>query len=116
VPPITKPITPKPPKTPTKPPKVPTVVPPKPSPTCVEGMSDIFATAFNEQALFDTTLDKKSLVDSSEYGYGFWMRYLTRYPQVLTSGKNQPWYVVSRLTSNAEYKNVEMGDRTLAVF
>lgn len=36
----------------------------------------------------------------SEYGYGFWLRFLTAYPERLLHGKNQPWYFVSRLTVN----------------
>ena len=41
--------------------------------------------------------EPKNLV---EYGYGFWLRFLTIYPERLTSGKNAPMYFVSRLTTN----------------
>lgn len=29
---------------------------------------------------------------------------------------NEPWYFVSRLTSNGEYEDLRMGDRLLAIF
>ena len=44
------------------------------------------------------------------------MRFLTAYPDRLLNGKNAPWYFVSRLTSNMNYKNIEMGDRLLAIW
>lgn len=50
------------------------------------------------------------------YGYRFWMRFLTTFPERLLYGKNAPWYFVSRLTSNYNYQNVDMGDRLLAVW
>jgi hypothetical protein len=56
------------------------------------------------------------LDDVREYGYGFWMRYLTTYPVRLVSGKKDPWYFVSRLTKNDPYGNTALGDRMLAVF
>jgi hypothetical protein len=51
-----------------------------------------------------------------EYGYGFWMRFLTAYPVRMINGKNAPWYFVARLTSNKNYGNIGMGDRLLAVW
>lgn len=35
-----------------------------------------------------------------EYGYGYWARFLTAYPERLIYGKNAPWYFMSRLTVN----------------
>jgi hypothetical protein len=35
-----------------------------------------------------------------EYGYGFWFRYMTLFPERLWSGKNAPWYFLARLTVN----------------
>jgi hypothetical protein len=52
----------------------------------------------------------------TEYGYGFWARFLTAYPVRLANGKNAPWYFMSRMTSNKNYGNIGMGDRTLAVW
>ena len=51
-----------------------------------------------------------------EYGYGFWLRFLTAHPVRLFYGKNAPWYFVSRLTTNKEYENARMGDRALAIW
>jgi hypothetical protein len=51
-----------------------------------------------------------------EYGYGFWMRFLTAYPKRLISGKNAAWYFLSRLTYNEKYADAGMGDRTLAIW
>lgn len=51
-----------------------------------------------------------------EYGYGFWLRYLTTYPTRQWSGKNAPSYFVARLTSNNPYGDTDFGDRILAIF
>lgn len=62
-------------------------------------------------------LDKpEQLQDVREYGYQFWMRFLTRHPVPLYQGKKEPWYFISRLTSNKDYKNAEKGDRLLAIW
>ena len=44
------------------------------------------------------------------------MRFLTAYPKRMINGKNQPWYFVSILTTNENYDNIRMGDRTLAIW
>ena len=51
-----------------------------------------------------------------EYGYGFWLRFLTVYPKRLIAGKNEAWYFVSRLTSMNPYDNIRMNDRRLAIW
>jgi len=40
----------------------------------------------------------RSEVSFTEYGYGFWARFLTAYPVKLPNGKNAPWYFMARLT------------------
>jgi hypothetical protein len=57
----------------------------------------------------DSPVDSKEpilskLVDSDaaskrEYGYGFWLRFLTLYPKLLLNGKDAPWYFVARLAA-----------------
>lgn len=59
---------------------------------------------------------KEDLKDTREYGYGFWLRYLTRYPVPMMAGKREPWYFVSRLTRNNPNSNIGLGDRTLAIW
>lgn len=56
------------------------------------------------------------LKDSSEYGYGFWLRFMTRHPNPLFDGLTEPFYFVARLTENVPYKNTNLGDRVLATF
>ena len=51
-----------------------------------------------------------------EYGYGFWARFLTAYPERLLNGKNAAWYFMARLTKNEKNGNTEMGDRMLAIW
>ncbi len=102
------------PSPPTPPPKVPT--PKTPEPTCVEGPADIVDAAYNKEAVGDTKITGEKLKDVKEYGYGFWLRFLSRHPVPLLPGKNAPWYFVSRLTRNLPYDNINMGDRTLAVW
>jgi hypothetical protein len=55
-------------------------------------------------------------VDRDEYGYGYWLRFLTAYPKRLVSGKNADWYFVSRLTINNPHQDVGFGDRLLAIW
>lgn len=44
------------------------------------------------------------------------MRFLTCYPQRLTSGKNAPWYFLARLTRNNPHQDIGLGDRLLAIW
>lgn len=44
------------------------------------------------------------------------MRYLTTFPVRQWSGKNAPWYFVSRLANKENYADVGFGDRTLAIW
>ena len=69
-----------------------------------------------EQPVSEAAVSGKDLEDNSEYGFGFWLRFLTRYPTPLYQGKTAPWYFVARLTSNNPYANVNFGDRTLGVW
>jgi hypothetical protein len=82
--------------------------PPKPTDDVIESQWD----------KNDPALDKEhpNLGDLKEYGYGFWLRFLTTYPNRLPSGKNAAWYFVARLTKHKEYDNVRMGDRQLAIW
>ncbi|CAD8123997.1 unnamed protein product [Paramecium sonneborni] len=124
-----------PPKTPTiKPPPKPPVKPPSPevvvSPPppiiktpevmqkCIEGQKAIgdSSSAVDAKPVADIQVPDEALKDVIEYGYGFWSRWLTRHPQQLFEGMSEPWYFVSRLTSNDPYDNIKMGDRLLAVF
>lgn len=40
----------------------------------------MFDAAESETAVFDRVFSKDELAETREYGYGFWLRYLTRYP------------------------------------
>lgn len=54
--------------------------------------------------------------EGTEYGYGFYIRYLQEYPVQLKFGKQAPWYIVSRMTNNQKHDNIGMGDRLLAIW
>ena len=41
---------------------------------------------------------------------------MTRYPAVLENGLSEPWYFVARMTTNHPHKDIEFGDRTLAIY
>lgn len=65
-------------------------------------VTDIISVGANDESpkiieLPDDKLPRKI----EEYGYGFWLRFLTLYPERLLQGKNAPWYFVARLTANA---------------
>ena len=55
-------------------------------------------------------------MDTSEYGFGFWLRYLTRYPTEMFKGLEDPWYFIARLTKNNPTGNNNFGDRMLAIW
>ena len=54
--------------------------------------------------------------DLLEYGYGFWIRFLTYYPTRMIGGKRAPWYILSRMTKNPKPTDIGLGDRTLAIW
>jgi hypothetical protein len=89
---------------------------PEPEPTCVEGSPAVADAAFDKPAVADIKVNQADLKVARDYGYGYWMRFLTRYPTPMISGKIQPWYFISRLTRNNPYGNVEIGDRVLCLW
>ena len=40
----------------------------------------------------------KEPVSFTEYGYGFWFRFLTKYPENLEEGAKEPLYFISKLS------------------
>lgn len=61
----------------------------------------------------DSTLPE----DLTEYGYGFWIRFLTRYPVDMWHGKRAPWYILSRMTKSDKPGDTGgLGARTLAIW
>lgn len=61
-------------------------------------------------------LQGADLDDVSEYGYGFWLRFLAQYPVQLKTGLQAPWSFVARLTRNQDLGDIRIGDRLLAVW
>lgn len=52
----------------------------------------------------------------TEYGYGFWFRYLTTRPNRLYDPKPD-WMALARFTSNTDHKDLaNVADRTLAIW
>ena len=81
------------------------------------GDETIIDSGFDDvKPLADIQPTAENLKDIREYGYSYWIRYLTRHPKPMYQGKKEPWYFMSRLTSNKEYQNVEKGDRLLAIW
>jgi hypothetical protein len=91
------------------------VPPPPPVKVCVDGPK-VIADSTPKEPVSTVEINGKDLSDSSEYGFGFWMRFLTRYPTPFYEGKQAPWYFIARLTSNKPYANVNFGDRTLGLW
>jgi hypothetical protein len=58
----------------------------------------------------------EDIKDSRDYGYGYWMRFMTRHPAPMISGKKEAWYFVSRLTRNDPYGDIALGDRLLCLW
>jgi hypothetical protein len=80
------------------------------------GSEVVIDAAFNKEAVTDTKVTDENLKNVKEYGYGFWLRFMSRYPVPLLTGKNAPFYFVSRLTNNIPNNNIDLGDRVLAIF
>ncbi len=80
----------------------------------VEGVID--SPHDSPKGAVEAEIPKAAVEAAREYGYGFWMRFLTTYPKRLINGKNGPWYFVARLTSNKPYDDIGMGDRLLAIW
>ena len=78
---------------------------------------EIFDSGATSKPAVDVNVPPENMSkDKSEYGYGFWFRFLTTYPDRLNPGKNAPWYFLSRLTVNNPYSDIGMGDRLLAIW
>ncbi len=71
------PVDPKPPDTPLPPPE------PEPLPTCVEGSSAIADAAADKPAVADIKVGDADVKGARDYGYGYWLRFLTRHPTTL---------------------------------
>lgn len=52
----------------------------------------------------------------TEYGYGFWIRFLRNYPDTLINGLKVDWSFVSRLSKNNDLQDITLGDRVLAIW
>jgi hypothetical protein len=89
-------------------------VPTDVKPAEVKGLTDAPSDAKKPIVEYDTP--SKDVDAAKEYGYGFWMRFLTTHPIRLINGKNAPWYFVARLTLNNPYDDIGMGDRLLAIW
>jgi hypothetical protein len=93
-------------------PRVPDPEPETPTPVkCVEGSDRILNAG--SKAVVDSQV--QAVRDGSEYGFGFWFRFMTRFPRVLYKGLEDKPYFLARLTRNLDYQDAEMGDRTLLV-
>lgn len=53
-----------------------------------------------KEPIFSKIFNEEELDNVSEYGYGFWCRFLTRYPTQLIEGLKADWSFISRLTKN----------------
>ncbi|CAD8155184.1 unnamed protein product [Paramecium octaurelia] len=84
-------------------------------PKCVVG-SDIVLTSSISADQPTVSTEVKKLKDVNEYGFGFWMRFLTLYPEQLQSGLTDQSYFVAKLTKNQQDGDDKIGDRLLTIF
>lgn len=55
----------------------------------------------SDEPTADSVIEGKDLGGASDYGYGFWIRWLSRYPEELLTGRTKDtYYFISRLTTN----------------
>lgn len=59
-------------------------------------------------------MKKEQLENLEEFGYGFYIRYLSQYPVQMRVGKTAPWYRIARLSKTDKYGDGGVGDRILA--
>jgi hypothetical protein len=83
--------------------------------------ADIITQGFDADPVFQTIAVAykdlpSNVADQNEYGYGFYFRYLTHFPQRMWTGKNNAWYFLSRLTNSKIFGDVAYGDRLLTIF
>jgi len=64
----------------------------------------------------EKTFAGEDVEEITEYGYGFWCRFLTHYPQQLKTGLIVDWSFMARLTKNQQLADIGLGDRTLALW
>ncbi|CAK59383.1 unnamed protein product (macronuclear) [Paramecium tetraurelia] len=86
------------------------------SKSCVSGESSIVDMSSSQTSVLDLKVGDDKIRGANEYGYGYWIRWLTRWPQKQMKGISEPWYFISRLTKNDPYDNINMGDRILAIW
>lgn len=53
---------------------------------CIEGAPEVIDASHKGDAVAEIDIDDEDLRDSSEYGYGFWLRFMSRYPEPLYDG------------------------------
>lgn len=76
-------------------------------------------SAFDKPAVFEKEWTEKELSNVSEYGYGFWLKYLSTYPTSLPTGLAGDYFMVARMTSNKEINKDSVsipGDRLLGTW
>ncbi|CAD8162366.1 unnamed protein product [Paramecium octaurelia] len=83
---------------------------------CVSGQSSIVDMSSSQTSVLDIKVEDDKIRGVNEYGYGYWIRWLTRWPEQQMKGISEPWYFISRLTKNDPYDNISMGDRVLAIW
>ncbi|CAD8193826.1 unnamed protein product [Paramecium pentaurelia] len=83
---------------------------------CVKGESSILDMFSSQKHIIDLKVNDSKLEGVIEYGYGYWIRWLTKWPEQQKEGISKPWYFISRLTKNDPYDNISMGDRILAIW
>jgi protein transport protein SEC24 len=82
----------------------------------VETTTTFYESSFDGEAAADFEFEDEELQDASEYGYGFWLRYMSEYPKAYSMASKE-YHFISRLTSNKQYQDFQKyGDRTLAIF
>jgi hypothetical protein len=56
-------------------------------------------------------IEKPNLSTPKEYGYGFWIRFITLYPTRLENCLENTFYFIARLSKNNPSGNTDLGDR-----
>lgn len=93
---------------PVKPSYRPTPTPLPPRKKCVEGPARIINASYSKGPVVQVELHKEDLKDTTQYGFGFWFRYLSIHPTPFIK-KRQDWSLLAKLTNKRESKDFRDG-------
>lgn len=92
------------------------LVPAVPAVAFNSGKAPLVSSLSSDPVINQQFTSDKLPANIQEYGYGFWIRYTTYYPERQWSGRQKEYHFLARLTVNVNNNDYGMGDRLLAIW